>query len=103
MTSILNEMSSVAQDIIYCANNARCKGPTVHMRQMHVDVASNLYICYTVLCIALVLKTSVEYYTVKSMRDMGSFHCTEPRFISRGAAEGNTYGLQIMVTACTPK
>ena len=26
------------------------------------------------------------------MRDTGSFHCPEPRFISRGAAEGNKHG-----------
>ena len=26
------------------------------------------------------------------MRDIGSFHCPEPRFISRGEAEGNKLG-----------
>ena len=37
------------------------------------------------------------------MRDTGSFHCPEPRFISRGAAEGNKHGRGVMDTACIPK
>ena len=32
------------------------------------------------------------------MRDIGSFHCPEPRFISRGAAEGNKHGRGVMDT-----
>ena len=34
------------------------------------------------------------------MRDIGSFHCPEPRFISSGAAEGNKNGREVMDTAC---
>ena len=37
------------------------------------------------------------------MRDIGSFHCIEPMFISRGAAEGNKHGREVMDTACIPK
>ena len=37
------------------------------------------------------------------MRDIGSFHCPEPRFISSGAAEGNKHGRGVTVTACIPK
>ena len=37
------------------------------------------------------------------MRDIGSFHCPEPRFISRGGAEGNKLGRGVMNTACIPK
>ena len=37
------------------------------------------------------------------MRDKGNFHCPEPRFISRGAAEGNKHARGIMDTACIPK
>ena len=37
------------------------------------------------------------------MRDIGSFHCTKPRFISRGAAEGNKHGQGAMESACIPK
>ena len=33
------------------------------------------------------------------MRDIGSFHCPEPRFISRGEAEGNKLGRGVMNTA----
>ena len=33
------------------------------------------------------------------MRDTGSFHSPAPRFISRGAAEGNNPGQRGMVTA----
>ena len=29
--------------------------------------------------------------------DIGSFHCPEPKFISRGAAEGNKHGQGEMV------
>ena len=36
------------------------------------------------------------------MRDIGSFHCPEPRFISRGGAEGNKLGRGVMNTACIP-
>ena len=36
------------------------------------------------------------------MRDIGSFHCPEPRFISRGRAEGNKLGRGVMDTACIP-
>ena len=36
------------------------------------------------------------------MRDIGSFHCPEPMFISRGAAEGNKHGLGAMETAYIP-
>ena len=32
------------------------------------------------------------------MRDIGSFHCPEPRFISRGAAAGNKHGQGLMVS-----
>ena len=34
------------------------------------------------------------------MGDIGSFHCPEPRFISRGAAKGNKHGRGVMDTAC---
>ena len=34
------------------------------------------------------------------MRDIGSFHCPEPRFISRGEAKGNKLGRGVMNTAC---
>ena len=37
------------------------------------------------------------------LRDIGSFHCPEPRFISRGAAEVNKPGQGAMETACIPK
>ena len=37
------------------------------------------------------------------MKDIGSFHCPKPRFISRGAAEGNKHGQGAMETACIPK
>ena len=37
------------------------------------------------------------------MRDIGSFHCPEPRFISRGAAEGKKHGRRVMDTAYIPK
>ena len=37
------------------------------------------------------------------IRDIGNFHCPEPRFISRGAAEGNKHGRGVMNTACIPK
>ena len=37
------------------------------------------------------------------MRDIGSFHYPKPRFISRGAAEGNKHGKGGMVTAYIPK
>ena len=37
------------------------------------------------------------------MRDIGSFHCPEPRIISRDAAEGNKLGRGVMNTACIPK
>ena len=37
------------------------------------------------------------------MRDIGSSHCPEPRFISRGGAEGNKLGQGVMNTACIPK
>ena len=37
------------------------------------------------------------------MRDIGSFHCPEPRFISRGAAEGNKHGRRVMDAVCIPK
>ena len=37
------------------------------------------------------------------MRDIGSFHCPKPRFISRGGAEGNKLGRGVMNTACIPK
>ena len=37
------------------------------------------------------------------MRDIGSFHCPEPRFFSRGGAEGNKLGRGVMNTACIPK
>ena len=37
------------------------------------------------------------------MRDIGSFHCPEPRFISRGAAEGNKHGRGVIDTAGIPK
>ena len=37
------------------------------------------------------------------VRDIGSFHWSEPRFISRGAAEGNKHGQGLMDTACIPK
>ena len=37
------------------------------------------------------------------MSDIGSFHCPEPRFISRGTAEGNKHGRGVMDTACIPK
>ena len=37
------------------------------------------------------------------MRDTVSYHCPEPRFISRGAAEGNKHGQGAMETACSPK
>ena len=37
------------------------------------------------------------------MRDIGSFHCPEPRFISIGPAEGNKHGRGVMDTACIPK
>ena len=30
------------------------------------------------------------------MRDIGSFHCPEPRFISRGAAEENNHCRGVM-------
>ena len=32
------------------------------------------------------------------MRDIGSIHCPEPRFISRGAAEGTKHGQGVMET-----
>ena len=31
------------------------------------------------------------------MRDIGSFHCPEPMFISRGAAEGNKHGRGVRI------
>ena len=34
------------------------------------------------------------------MRDIGSFYCPEPRFISRGGAEGNQLRRGVMNTAC---
>ena len=37
------------------------------------------------------------------MRDIDSFHCPEPRFISRGVADGNKPGQGAMETACIPK
>ena len=37
------------------------------------------------------------------MRDIGRFHCPEPRFISRGADEGNKHGRGVMDSACIPK
>ena len=39
------------------------------------------------------------------MRDIGRFHFhyPEPRFISRGGAEGNKLGRGVMNTACIPK
>ena len=37
------------------------------------------------------------------MRDIGSFHYPEPRFISRGAAEGNKHGREVMDTPSIPK
>ena len=37
------------------------------------------------------------------MRDIESIHCPEPRFISRGEAEGNKRGRGVMDTACIPK
>ena len=37
------------------------------------------------------------------MRDIGSFHCPEPRYISRGAAEGNKRGrYNIFMPVCLP-
>ena len=36
------------------------------------------------------------------MRDIGSFHCSEPRFISLGCASGNKPGLGAMETAYIP-
>ena len=38
-----------------------------------------------------------------AMRDIGSFHSPEPRFISRGAADGNKHGRGVMDTECIPK
>ena len=32
------------------------------------------------------------------MRDIGSFHCPKPRFISRGGARGNEYCLYPEIT-----
>ena len=37
------------------------------------------------------------------MRDIGSFHCPTPTFISSGAAEGNKHRQGAMETACIPK
>ena len=37
------------------------------------------------------------------MRDIGSFHWPELRFISRSAAEENKHGQREMVTAPIPK
>ena len=39
------------------------------------------------------------------MRDigLGSYQCPEPKFNSRGAAEGNKHGRGVMATACIPK
>ena len=37
------------------------------------------------------------------MRDIGSFQIPEPRFISRGAAEGNKSGRGDLETAYIPK
>ena len=37
------------------------------------------------------------------MRDIGSFHYPETRFISKGAAEGNKHGQGGIDTACIPK
>ena len=37
------------------------------------------------------------------MRDIGSFHCPEPRFISRGEAEGNKHGRGAMDTCLYPE
>ena len=36
------------------------------------------------------------------MMDIGSFHCPEPMFISRGATQGNKNGQGGMVSACVP-
>ena len=37
------------------------------------------------------------------MGDIGSFHCLEPSFFSRGADEGNKHEQGAMDTACIPK
>ena len=37
------------------------------------------------------------------MRVIGSFQSPEPRFISRGAAEGNKHGRGVINTASIPK
>ena len=37
------------------------------------------------------------------MRDIGSLHCPEPRFISRGEAEGNKHGRVVMETCLYPE
>ena len=36
------------------------------------------------------------------MRDIGSFHCPKPRFISRGAAKGNKPNQEAMETIFIP-
>ena len=37
------------------------------------------------------------------IRDISSFHCPGPMFISRGAAEGNKHGQGAMEIDCIPK
>ena len=37
------------------------------------------------------------------MRDIGNFHCPDPRFIFRGAAEGNKNGRWLIDASCIPK
>ena len=47
--------------------------------------------------------STLLYSSSMVMRDIGSFHCPEPRFISRGEAEGNKLGRGVMNTACITK
>ena len=60
-------------------------------------------LCYFVR--PVILNICMHYHTFKvwSFRDTGSFHCPVPRFISRGATQGNKHWQGAMETACIPK